>query len=268
MVGDTIRQELGIAIPKVAVLADKLIWADPVVAGAERLVPKLGMEVVGIWRPSPLAPDMTAELTGIMHAGAHIIVTALGGTSGVVYGRQWGELEVPAASVGFNIEAMSGGYWEATGGEAEYELTINFMGRAEVTHRTIPFFDQFTERFGVSPMYTAGTFDAIYILKEAIERAGTLDSDAVVVELEKTDHDGVMARMVFMGRGTDIPRDLRWGPEYATGLGTQWRDGKLVAVWPDGRAVLGDPRWEGVRYEGTVDYKLPPWMVEYWRGRL
>jgi branched-chain amino acid transport system substrate-binding protein len=191
------------------------------------------------------------------------------GPVGVVYARQWGELEIPAASAGVNVEAQGGGFWEATGGKGEYELTVNFAARVAITGKTIPFYDRFVEKFGEMPIFTAaGTHDAIFILKEAIERADTLDSDAVIVELEKTDHSCVAGRLVFTGMDSPYPHDVTWGPGFATGVGTQWRDGELVAVWPDGRAVLGDPRWVNVRYEGTVDYKLPPWMVEYWRGRL
>ena len=165
------------------------------------------------------------------------------------------------------MEAQTSGFWEATGGKGEYVLTQNIYARVAITEKTIPFHDRFVDRFGESPIYTAGTYDAIFVLKEAIERAGTIETDAVIDELKKTDFLGVGGRIVFTGMDSPYPQDLTWGPGYVTGLGTQWRDGKMLAVWPDGRAVLGDKAWEGVRFEGTVDYQLPPWMVEYWKGR-
>ncbi|MCL0049241.1 ABC transporter substrate-binding protein [Dehalococcoidia bacterium] len=267
MVADVIRKELGILMPKVALMVEEGVWADPVIAAAEEELPLLLMEVVGAWRPSGEATDVTAELTAIKAAGAHMILTVLSGPVGLVYARQWGELEIPVASVGINLEAHEMGFWEATGGKGEYEMTLNLIGRVEITEKTIPFFDRFVERFGEYPIYTAaGTYDALFILKEAIQRAGTVDSDAVVIELAKTDFVGVGGRVVFTGMDSPHPHDVIWGPGYVTGLGTQWRDGELVVVWPDGRAVLGDRVWEGVRYAGTVDYELPPWMVEYWKG--
>jgi branched-chain amino acid transport system substrate-binding protein len=268
MVADEIRQELGIVRPRVALMMERAIWADLVVAAAKEKFPALGMEVVGVWRPSAVATDVTAELTAIRAAGAHIIVTGYAGPAGIVVGRQWGELRIPAALVGMNAEAQSKGYWRATGGKAEYELTSNSIGNVVITERTIPFFNRFVDKTGEFPLYTAATHDTIFILKEAIERAGTIDSDVVVAKLQKTDFSGVGGRIVFTGRDSPYPHDLTWGPGYATGIGVQWRDGELVTVWPDGRAVLGDPRWEGLRYEGTIDYALPPWMVEYWRERL
>jgi len=266
MVAREIRQELGIKTPKVAILAEKAVWTDPIVAAAHRMLPELGIEVVGVWRPSAVAVCVAAELTAIRAAGAHMIMAILSGPVGVVFARQWGELEIPAASVGVNAEAQGAGFWEATGGKGNYVLTANSLARVQITEKTIPFFDRFVERFGEFPIFTAGTYDAIYILKEAIERAGTLDSNAVIAELKKTDYIGAGSRIVFTGMDSPYPHDLTWGPGYATGVGTQWRDGELLTVWPDGQAVLGDERWVGLKYEGTVDYVLPPWMVEYWRG--
>jgi hypothetical protein len=40
-----------------------------------------------------------------------------------------------------------------------------------------------------------------------------------------------------------------------------------MVISPNGRAMLGDAKWVGYRYEGTVDYKLPPWVVKYWKGK-
>jgi len=104
-------------------------------------------------------------------------------------------------------------------------------------------------RSGQFPTYNAGTYDAIHIWKEAAERANSLDADAIVVEMEKTDFASSAGRIVF-----DDKHDVKWGPGFVTAVGTQWQDGELVAVWPYG--------WAGITYEGTVEYKLPPWMIE------
>jgi branched-chain amino acid transport system substrate-binding protein len=38
--------------------------------GREKVLPKFGMEVAGVWRPSPVATDVTAELSAIQRSGA------------------------------------------------------------------------------------------------------------------------------------------------------------------------------------------------------
>jgi len=221
------------------------------VAAYQAYVPAmLGMEVVGAWRPSATATDVTAELTAIEASGAHLILSLISGPVGIPYAKQLGELEIPAASVGINVEAQADGFWDATGGYGNYETTLNTYAKGvAITEYTIPFFDAFVEKCGQTPTYNAGTYDAIYVLMEAIERAGTLDSDAVVIELEKTDRVGTSGRLVFTANDTPNPHDVTYGPGYVTGLATQWQDGEMKAVWPWD--------WNDITYEGTVMWQVP-----------
>ena len=255
------KQGLGIEETlKVAILAEQATWADDMVMAYQAYVPaKLGMQVVKVQRPSATATDVTAELTAIEASGAHLILTILSGPVGIPYAKQLGELEIPVASVGINVEAQKDGFWDATGGYGNYETTLNVYAKGVVmTENSVPFFEAFVENSGETPTYNAGTYDAIYVLKEAIERAGTLDSDAVVRQLEKTDRIGTEGRLVFMGMDTETPHDVTYGPGYVTAIATQWQDGEMKAVWP----MLGVGEWEGIMYEGTVMWQIPDRVIK------
>lgn len=254
VVGATVRTELGIAKPKVAVIIEKAAAGDPLADAANYYIPTFGMEVVNTWRPSPQATDLTAELTAIKDSGADIIYTYFSSSAGVPYAKQWGELQIPAASVGINVEAQAKGFMDATGGKGDWEFTLNTLGRVKITEKTIPYYDKFMELSGEFPTYNAGTYDAIYVWKEAVERAGSLDPDAVVIEMEKTDFTGAAGRVVF-----DKNHDVTWGPSYVTAVGTQWQNGELKVVWPYNWDPTGSGT--GITYEGTVPYQLPPWML-------
>lgn len=267
MVKSAVTKKLGIKTPKVALLAEKGLFQDSMVQAASDKFPKMGMELVGAWRPSPLSTDLTAELSGIRASGAHLIYVLITGPVGVVFSRQWGELKIPAAAVGSNIEAMGKRHWAATGGMCEYEVDWQWYGRVALTEKTIPFYDKYVKRFDDYPGHPAAIYDGIYVLKEAIERAGTLDTDAVIAELEKTSYRAALGRIVFTPRDHKWPHDIIWGPGFATSVGVQWRNGKHVVVWPDGGPVLGDEKWVGIRYKGTVDYELPPWVINYWKSK-
>jgi branched-chain amino acid transport system substrate-binding protein len=247
LVAAEVAAEVG--APKVAILAEQDVWANPIVDAAEANLPAQGMQVVGTWRVSSTADQVTSELTAIENAGANIIFTALSGPVGLHYSKKRGELQIPAASVGINVEAQDGGFWDATGESGNYEATMNLYARVEITEDTIAFYDKFVDSVGEPPTYNAGTYEALYILKAAIERAGTLDSDAVVAELENTDRTGAAGRIVFTE-----DHDLTWGPGYVTAVGVQWLDGEMKCIWPppDG--------WQDVVYEGAVEYELPPWI--------
>jgi branched-chain amino acid transport system substrate-binding protein len=254
MVAQKIGAQLHMA-PKLAILAEKASWTEAIIAAAQAVLPPKGIQVVGVWQPSDKATDVTAELQAIKDSGANMIMTALSGTVGIPYARAWEELEIPAASVGINVMAQSDKFFQNTGGFGNYETTLNTYARGvEFTDKTAPFMDAFIEEMGETPTYNAGTYDALYILKEAIERASSLDQDEIVVELEKTDYDGTAGHFAFDGS-----HDVKWGPGYVTAVGVQWQDGELKGVWPP-----ADGSWYGVQYEGIVDYQLPPWVIEYW----
>ncbi|HMK75407.1 MAG TPA: ABC transporter substrate-binding protein [Thermodesulfobacteriota bacterium] len=259
-VAKIVKEQMGIAKPKAAILADKLMWADPIVKAVETKAPGMGLEVVGAWRPSATASDVTAELSAIKASGAQIIFQSVSGTMGSVLGKQWGELKIPAALVGGAAIATVKTFWDATGGYGIYSTTQTGIGPAMLSEKTMPFWNTYLKEFDDFPNYVSVTYDAVYVLKEAIERAGTIDSDKVVTELEKTDHKGAYGRIVFYPRGHDFPHDLRFGPGYNTWVINQWRGpGKVVVVWPY--------EWQGVKYEGSEKYLLPPWVVDYWKKK-
>ena len=172
-VGNQIRADLKKEMPKVAILSEKAAWTEALVKAAQDNLPKMKMEVVGTWQPSPVATDVTAELSAIKRSGADIVFTIVSGPMGIVLGRQMGELQLPAVAFGINVEAQKDGFWQATAGKGNYVATLDTFSEVEMTPKTIPFVKAFKERYKKAPTYNAATYDAIQILKTAIEQAGT-----------------------------------------------------------------------------------------------
>jgi len=83
------------------------------------------------------------------------------------------------------------------------------------------------------------------VLKDAIERAKSLDADKIVAELEKTDLMGVYGRLRFNPKNHQVipATDPKEG---AVGSILQWQAGKRVVVYPKSIAM------------GEI--QLPPWM--------
>jgi branched-chain amino acid transport system substrate-binding protein len=75
-------------------------------------------------------------------------------------------------------------------------------------------------------------WESVYILKEAIERAGSLDPDAVAAEIKKTDRTGVMGRIKFDdGNQAIFGMDPK---EAAVACVFQWNEkGERVNVFPE-----------------------------------
>jgi branched-chain amino acid transport system substrate-binding protein len=265
-VGAILKQSLNIPKVKVAIVAEKAVWTEPMIKAAEGTIPKMGMEIVGVWRPSPVATDVTAELSAIQRSEANMIFTIFSSSVGIPFARQAGELKIPAVQVGINVEAQKDSFWQATQKMGNYVMTMNTYARNVRTNElTVPFVDTYIKRFGETPTYTADTYTAIvHTLAPAIEKVGTLDPDKLVAFMENDVHKSPSGVVAYLkdaeGRHT---HDLRWGPGYLTSLGVQWQDGYLNGVWPN--KWKATPEAPEITYNGIVTYKIPPWVIEKYK---
>lgn len=265
-VGAILKKALGVPKVKVAVVGEKAMWTDPMIKAAQGLIPKMGMELAGIWRPSQTATDVTAILTAIQSSHAQMVFTIFSASVGITFARQAGELKIPAVQVGINVEAQKDGFWQATQKKGDYVMQLDtYCQGVEYNDLTAPFVNAYVKRFGEPPTYTADTYSAIvYGLAPTIEQAGTLDPDKLVAILEKREYKVPTGKIKYMvdeqGRQT---HDLTWGPGYETGIGVQWQNGKNMGVWPNHWvAAKGAP---AITYKGVVPYKIPPWVLQAYK---
>ena len=265
-VGAILKNALNIPKVKVAIVAEKAMWADPMIKAAEGFIPTMGMEVAGTWRPSAVATDVTAELSAVQRSEAHMIFTIFSSSVGIPFARQAGELKVPAVQVGINVEAQKDGFWGATQGMGNYVYTMNTYARGvEYNELTKPFVEKYIKEFGEVPTYTADTYSAIiYTLAPMIEKAGTLDAEKLVPVIEADVHKVPSGTLAYLKDDKGRPlHDLKWGGQFLTSLGVQWQDGKLVGVWPNKWKETKDA--PEVTYKGIVPYKIPPWVIEKYK---
>jgi len=226
-IGQQIRTELKTDSPKVAILAEKAVWTEALVAAAQKNLPAMKMEVVGTWQPSATATDVTAELSAIDRAGAHIVFTMLSGPVGISVGRQMGERNMKAVAWGINVEGQKEEFWQAAAGKAQFVSTLDTYSEVEMTPKTIPFVQAFKQRYKKAPTYTAATYDAIMLLKAVIEQEGTTNADKLVAAIEKIEHVGTGSTASW-----DKRHDLNWAVGKTAGIAVQWQDGKKVPFWP------------------------------------
>ena len=225
-IGGQVRTSLKTETPKVAIVAEKAVWTEAIVKGVQATLPKLKMEVVGTWQPSAIATDVTAELAAIERSGADIVFTLLSGPVGISLGRQMGERNMKAVAFGINVEGQKDEFWQASAGKANYVATLDTYAEVEYTPKTIAFVQAFKKRYGKAPTYNAASYDAIMMLKAAIEKEG-MDADKIVAHIEKAEHVGTGAVATF-----DKRHDLVWAVGKTSGIAVQWQDGKKVPFWP------------------------------------
>jgi branched-chain amino acid transport system substrate-binding protein len=273
-----IRAQLGIEKPKVAIIRDKAVYSEPFAAIVKEMAAGIGYEVIGEYTHAFAAKDTSGEAAGLKASGCHIIWRVEYGPSGVPSSVAMGELRIPALITGGCMEAERSEHWKDTGGMCNYMLTTCYLPPAKVTKKTIPFLDGFFAKNSEHAGYGGyASYDSVYVYKESVERAGTLNTNSLVLSLEKTDYEGVMGRIVFSPKDFLYPHEMEWGPQYVPFGAVQWEEGKQKIVWPDGKEAdeallkLNDRPgwvvrrgWDKLKYEGTEMLKLPPWMLKHY----
>ncbi|UCH06080.1 MAG: ABC transporter substrate-binding protein [Deltaproteobacteria bacterium] len=165
--------------------------------------------------------------------------------------KQWYDMKLPALPFGSIINpAEQPGFWEASEGKGEYCLAnlVN-AGNApsNATPWTMKFVEAYKKRWNIEPegYGTSSSYMVPYVLKDAIERAGSMKTDAVIKALEETDMIGVYGRIKFNPKNHQIIPSLD-PEEGAVGTVFQWQAGKRVVVFPK-KIAMGE-------------IQLPPWM--------
>jgi len=216
-----------------------------------KLASEKGWEIVG----KEIYPTGTTDYSvGLMKAkkeNAQVILIWMDMPETSILLKQWYDMKVPALPFGTIISAAEEpGFWKATEGKGEYCMAsvVNAGNTpSKATPWTMKFVEAYTKRWKVEPegYGTSSSYMAVYVLKDAIERAGTLDSDAVVAALEKTDMMGVYGRIRFNPQTHQVIPSVDPN-EGAVGTIFQWQAGKRVVVFPP-KIAMGE-------------IKLPPWM--------
>ena len=212
---------------------------------------KKGWNVTGVEIYPTGTTDFSMGLLKAKQSKTEIINIWMDMPESAILLKQWYEMKIPALPFGSTLAAAEQpGFWKATDGKGEYTLcNVVNAGNApsEATPWTMKFYKAYTDMWGVEPegLGTSSSYMAVYVLRDAIERAGSLDSDKVVAELEKTDVMGVYGRLRFDPKSHQVipATDPAKG---AVGSILQWQNGKRIVVYPQSIAT------------GSIE--LPPWM--------
>lgn len=225
--------------------------------GAAEIIKKIatdkGWNVTGLEIYPTGATDFSIGLIKAQKTDTEIINIWMDMPESAILLKQWYDMQIPALPFGSTLAAAEQpGFWEATDGKGEFTLcNVVNAGNApsEATSWTMKFYDAYTQRWNVEPegLGTSSSYMAVYVLKDAIERAGSLDPDKVVAELEKTDIMGVYGRLRFDPKSHQVIPAAD-PAEGAVGSILQWQQGKRVVVYPKSIA--------------TGEIQLPPWMKQ------
>ena len=188
-------------------------------------------------------------------AGAEIAYCTIVTSAGLAFVEEYNNRQSPMVLLGpINPVSLSNA-WEITDGKCEYISTNMYPTAANypLTSKTISFTEAYKERWDTTTASMGALYDVVrYILPDAIERAGTIETEKVIEALETTDIETSLARHFVFTKSHDIMIS-GIGPNKAdeghfSVLIFQWQNGELVPVYP-----------KEIMEEAGETYAFPPW---------
>ena len=196
-----LNQEFG--FKKAYLMNQDVLWARGTTAGLKGWYEKSGWEVTGHDEFPTGASDFSSALMKAKAKDAQVLFTCFDMPQSGILVKQYKSIKVPGLMAGF-ISPMAGEVaWKSFDGQIGGLLNAIFELGNVPSAKYPPskaFYDAYKNKYK-APLQSghgpAPAYESVYVLKEAIERAGTIEADAVVKALEQTDRAGVMGRVKF-----------------------------------------------------------------------
>ncbi len=237
---------------KVYVMHQDVAWARATADIVTKVLQdKLKMQVLAVESFPTGSSDFSPALLKAKTGGAQIILPIFDMPQSGTLVKQWRSMKVPALLAGFISPAVGPASW------ATFDKKIGGMINCVFEIGSIPaqkfppaakFYQAYEKKFG-KPIEaghgTAPSYASVYLLKAAIEKAGSTDPDKIADALAATDAETVLGRVKFTpGHQAVYGNDPA---QEALGAVFQWReDGSRVIAYPPALA------------EGKIE--LPAWM--------
>ncbi|MEW6666635.1 MAG: ABC transporter substrate-binding protein [Thermodesulfobacteriota bacterium] len=198
-----INKEFG--FNRVYIMNQDVAWARGTAAGmVKAYFQKAGWTVVGHESYPTGTSDFSSGLMKAHSGGAQVILPIFDMPQSGVLVKQWKSMRVPVVMSGFISPLAGPGAWKTFEKKIAGAINCNFELGSAIASAKVPqsvaFLENYKKKTG-KPMEAghgpAPAYESVYILAEAIERAGKLGPDAIVAEIKKTDRKGVMGRIKF-----------------------------------------------------------------------
>jgi branched-chain amino acid transport system substrate-binding protein len=245
----------------VGYLVDDHVWNLENRKTLERVLPENGFNLVYKGKFPPVDTfDFSSYFAAAEEAGVEILVPMSIYDSGIPLVKEYHNRQSPMLIYGGAIiRTSSMESWEQTDGKCAY--TVNRIQGVTIgypiTNQTLQFHDSYIQKWGEAPSFHGGfTYDIIrFFLSEAIERAGTTETEDVIKALEEIEVETTAARKFTFTSSHDIlyQEAMISNPDDYGPIGSlfQWQeDGSLIPIYPkwlmeEAEATITFPDWPG-----------------------
>jgi branched-chain amino acid transport system substrate-binding protein len=227
-----IAKASGSAVKTIAYLHDNTAFGQSLVVHVDKLAPKYGFEVVAKVPYSPAAPDVTTEVGKIKAAGADIVLDTGYFGDGVRVYKTMKDLRLKAkAIVGCANGAFSHPkFVQELGPISENVMDGNYRANplSELTKKAFANYrKEFNADMGSGTVFS---YEAVYVIADALERAKSTDRAEIQKALTKTDikeHILPQGPIIFDAGGQN---------KNAAAVMMQIQQGAVKLVWPSAYA--------------------------------
>jgi branched-chain amino acid transport system substrate-binding protein len=234
-----IKKEFG--FNKSYIITQDVLWAKGTGGGLEKWFKENGWEVAAFDTYATGSSDFSPSMIKVRAQQAKVVVPIFDMPQSGILLKQARGMQIPALMAGFISPIACENAWQVFEGEVDGMINIVFeVGPIPVkaVPKSVTFNQNYGKKWGekarteLSGHGPGPSYDSIYILASAFERAKTVEPDAVVKALEQTDMMGAVGRIKF---GKDHQVIYGFDPkETAIGVGFQWiKPGKRVVVFPE-----------------------------------
>lgn len=227
---------------KFFIIAQDTLWARAAADAAKAKMEGFGWKMVGYEPVAVGTNDFSPILSKARSSGAQMLYVVGDMPTLPVCFKQWKSMKIPTMLFLDFAVITSPKAWGTYGEDLDYVIVLPFPGGTAAPVKALPQSIYFHKKWQEKkypimddPRVVSSAYDAVYILKDAIERAGFVPSknpDKFASVIEATDMMGVSGRIKFDKKTHN--QIFNGNPkESAIIVAYQWRAGKMIPVFPE-----------------------------------
>ena len=241
---------------KIGYISEDFQWNNQLTDGLDVFLPQNDFELVYKGKfPLETTVDFSSYFAQAEAAGVEVMVPIILRDAAIPFVKEYYDRQSPMFLFGGALTSVSfEESWDWTDGKCEYVCVGAQPAVAgyPLTSKTLAAREAYMNRWKSDMVWDASAYDGIrFILADAIERAGTIETEAGIKALEETSIETTSARnFVFtpahctlMGENPNDPN-----ADYMMVLLFQWQNGELVPVYP-----------KRIMEEAGATYTFPDW---------
>jgi branched-chain amino acid transport system substrate-binding protein len=223
----------------IAIFAENTDWGNELRSFWQEEAQTRGYTIAVDESYAPGSKDFSQLITQAKAANVEVVLALPNPPDGLVLAKQMKELDFNASFYLF-VRAPDSPTWSQNlGKDGDYFLLIPAWHPSETFPGVTEMVAHHQEKYGKPAQATTGpAYAAMQILADALQRAGTLDREAIREAIATTDMTTVIGPVQFNPDGT---------AEVLTVV-NQYQNGKQILIWPPEQATA------------TVLYPATPWQ--------